>query len=119
MEQGEGGRSLGSHQLYGPGIYLVDIMERGTVGCYYATGLHTRPHYQILEEDLKSHKATAESRNINPRFHPAGGPANVFVDGAFKTFLCNGKDLEGLVKELDMPSIYRDSILRIQKKGPP
>ena len=96
------------------GIVHVDVIERGSIGCYYGRCLHRRPHYDLLEAELWAHKEKANSRNINWELHPITGKTKTLLcEGTpYCTFLANGVDLEGLVSKLEMPAILQDAVLK-------
>ena len=68
----------------------------------------------MSSEQFQAHFEKEDSRGIKYKVYPCDQTTKVFVvkGSQYKTFMCNGMDLEGLVGELDMISIFRDSILR-------
>ena len=96
------------------GIVHIDVIQRGTIGCYYATCLHRRPHYDLLEPELGAHESIANRREINWVVHLITGVVKTIeCQGVpYKTFIANGIDLEGLVSKLEMTSILRDVVLK-------
>ena len=92
----------------------VDVIERGAIGCYYATSLHTRPHYDLLEGELRAHEAKADSRNIKWELHSASGHTKTILCGG--TPYANGMDLEGLVSGLNISTILQEVVVKEHSK---
>ena len=104
-----------------PGTKRVDVIDRGSIGCYFSSNFHQKYHYEIPKAKLHSFETCAEASNIETRIHLpiSSSPGEMssstqngvlIEDADTKQFLwiCNGVDFQGMISGLELDKLANE-----------
>jgi hypothetical protein len=94
--------------LQTPHTEAVDLWKRGDRGMMMCNRLDICHHYEIRSEDLDRFVGDAHRRGIKTNYYPPDGSIKRVAQDGHYLFLCNGGDFQGVLQELDLPTIAND-----------